>query len=157
MIADATFDYKSPTCAKDIREWSSNSIVYALDCIAMGTSPEITVNAMSPSGGVYTSLLSVPPETIHKINPKVEVKSTLGYTVVGEFFKYRTIDIPAKPEDFEFGKMFWELTRELLEQGKIKVHRPSVNKYGKGFDGIVKGLDAMRHDKISGEKLVYTL
>jgi len=155
--ADAAFDYKSPTCAKDIREWSSNSIAYALDCIAIDTSPEITVNAMSPSGGVYTSLLSVPPETINKVNPKVEVKSTLGYTVIGESFKYRTIDIPAKPEDFEFGKMFWGLTRGLLEQGKIKVHRPSVNKYGKGFDGIVKGLDAMRHDKVSGEKLVFTL
>ncbi len=111
---------------------------------------------MSPSGGTYTSLLSVPAETIKKINPNVEVKSTLGYTMIGEPIRFREL-IPAIPENFEFGKRFWELSRELLEQGKVKVHRPSVNKYGKGFDGILKGLDAMRHDQVSGEKLVVTL
>jgi len=112
---------------------------------------------MSPSGGTYSTLLPVPSETVHEINPKVQVKRTLSYTVLGEAFKFGTTEVPAKPEDLEFGKMFWELSRELLEQGKVKVHRPSVNKYGKGFEGILKGLDAMRKGEISGEKLVFTL
>lgn len=53
--------------------------------------------------------------------------------------------------------MFWELSRELLESGKIKVHRPSVNKYGKGLEGVIKGMYAMRDGKVSGEKLVFTI
>jgi len=53
--------------------------------------------------------------------------------------------------------MFWETSRELLEQGKLKVHRPAVNKYGKGLEGAIKGMDAMRQGKVSGEKLVFTI
>ena len=156
-ITDATFDYKSPTCAEDIKKWSNDSITLAFDCFSEGSSPKITVEAMSSSGGVYSTLLPVPAETVHEINPKVQVKSTLGYTVLGEPFKFGTMEIPAKPEDLEFGKMFWELSRGLLEQGKVKVHRPTVNKYGKGLEGILKGLDAMRKGEVSGEKLVFTL
>jgi hypothetical protein len=48
-------------------------------------------------------------------------------------------------------------SRRLLDQGKVKVRRPSINKYGKGFEGVLKGMDAMRHGKVSGEKLVFTV
>jgi hypothetical protein len=34
----------------------------------------------------------------------VENRHTLGYTVTGEANKFRGVDLPAKPEDFEFGK-----------------------------------------------------
>lgn len=112
---------------------------------------------MSSQGGVYSTLLPVPADEVKSINPKVEVKSTLGYTVVGEGFKFGPNEIPAKPEDFEFGKTFWEMSRGLLAEGKIKVHRPSVNKYGKGLDGVLEGMQQMKNGKVSGEKLVYTL
>jgi hypothetical protein len=48
-------------------------------------------------------------------------------------------------------------SRRFLVQGKVKVRRPSINKYGKGFEGVLKGMDAMRHGKVSGEKLVFTV
>ena len=82
---------------------------------------------------------------------------TLAYTAVGEFFTIAAKEFPANPEDFEFGKKFWELSAKLLEEGKIKVHRPSVDKYGKGLEGVVKGMDVMRQGKVSGEKLVFTI
>jgi hypothetical protein len=109
------------------------------------------------SGGIYSNLLSVPAEKVHAHNADVEVKSTLGYTVIGEAMEFGPNKIPAKPEDFEFGKMFWELSRGLLEEGKLKVHKPAVNKYGTGFEGILKGMEAMKEGKVSGEKLVFTL
>lgn len=112
---------------------------------------------MSSSGGVYSTLLPVPENDVKKINDKVEWKSTLGYTIVGEAFKFGPNEIPAKPEDLEFGIMFWDLASTLLEQGKVKVHKVTVNKYGKGFEGILKGLDEMRKGNVSGEKLVFTL
>jgi len=85
------------------------------------------------------------------------MKSTLGYTVVGEYFKFGPTEFQARPKDFEFGKMFWELSRELLEKGAAKVHRPAVNMYGKRLDGVLKGMQAMREGKVSGEKLVFVL
>jgi len=154
---DAAFDYNSPTCSQDIKSWSQDSIRHALDCISEGSSPDITIPAMSSQGGVYSTLLPIPADKVKKLNSKVEIKSTLGYTVVGEYFKFGPQEMPAKPEDFEFGKMFWELSRELLWEGKVEAHRLSVNKYGKGFEGVLKGMDAMRQGKVSGEKLVFTV
>lgn len=111
---------------------------------------------MSSSGGIYSTLLPVKAEDVKTVNDKVEIKSTLGYTVVGEAFKFGPSNIPAKPEDFEFGKMFWELSRDLLAEGKIQVHRPSVNEGGKGLEGVIKGMQMLREGKVSGKKLVYT-
>ncbi|KAF7879130.1 hypothetical protein EAF04_000329 [Stromatinia cepivora] len=155
--ADKVFDYNSPTCSQDIKEYTNDSIKHAFDCISEGTSTEITVAAMSSSGGVYSTLLPVPTENVHKINPKVENKATLAYTAGGERFTFGGTEIPAKPEDYEFAKSFWELSRGLLAEGKIKVHKISVNKYGEGFEGILNGMQALKEGKVSGEKLVYTL
>jgi hypothetical protein len=157
IFTDAAFDYNSLTCSKDINTWSEDSIRYAFDCISEGQSPAITIPAMSSSGGVYSTLLPIPQSDVRKLNPKVEYKSTLGYTVVGESFKFGPQEISAKPEDFEFGKMFWELSRELLKQGKVKVHKITLNKYGKGLEGVIKGMDSMRNGAVSGEKLVFTV
>jgi len=37
------------------------------------------------------------------------------------------------------------------------VHKPSINKYGSGFQGILDGMAAMKAGKVSGEKLVINL
>lgn len=52
---------------------------------------------------------------------------------------------------------FWEISRKLLGEGKITVHRPSVNNGGKGLEGAMHGLELLRKGEVSGEKLVYTL
>ncbi|KAG0650910.1 ACT-toxin biosynthesis S2 [Hyphodiscus hymeniophilus] len=155
--ADAAFDYKEPTCSQQIKDYSGDSIRYAFDCISEGSSVSITVSSMSPSGGVYSTLLPVSEDEVRGINPKVQTKHTLGYTVVGEAFKFGPQDFPAMPENFEFGKMFWELSKDLLESGKVKVHKPTVNKFGSGFKGVIEGMDYMRQGKVSGEKLVFTI
>jgi hypothetical protein len=126
--------------------------------MAEGDSPRITISALSTTKpSTYTTLLPIPDGDVKKLNSKVTNKSTLAYTIIGEYFKLGPTEFQASPEDFEFAKMFWELSRELLQQGKLKVHRPSVDKYGKGLEGILEGLDAMRKGKVSGEKLVYTI
>jgi len=155
--ATAVFDYNSPSCASDIKARYPD-IKHVFDCISEEKTAAIAVAAMSSSGGTYTTLLPVPAEKVKAINDKVEMKMTLAYTIVGEAFKFSTNDVPAQPENFEFGKKFWEVAREALEKGEVKVHRPAVNKYGgSGFEGILAGLQRMREGKVSGEKLVYTL
>lgn len=155
--ADKVFDYNSPTCAADIRKYTNGKLKHALDCISEGKSPQITVEAMSGEGGLYTNLLNLGQDKIAEFNNAVEARSTLAYTILGEAFAFGPAQFPAKPEDEKFAKMFWAMARDLLEQGKIKVHKPSVNKYGQGLDGVLLGMDAMKNGKVSGEKLVYTL
>lgn len=155
--ADAVFDYKSSTCAKDIKEYTKDTLKYVVDCISEGTSPDIAVAAMSSSGGIYTTLLPIPNEKVQAINSKVENKGTLAYTAFGAAFTMGPGEFPPMPENAKFGAEFWELSRKLLAEGKVKVHKPTVNKGGSGLKGVLEGLDLLRGGKVSGEKLVYTL
>lgn len=142
---------------QDIKEYTTNVLDLAIDCISEGNSIPITVGAMGSSGGIYTTMLPVSQEVVDKFNQNVQAKLTIGYTVFNEPAQLGGVVIPQQTQDFEFGKKFWNLTQRLLEKGTIKVHRPSVNKFGSGLGGVLKGLDAMRQGKVSGEKLVFTI
>ena len=83
-------------------------------------------------------------------------QATLGYTITGEAFKFfGGMDIPAKPQDFEFGKTFWELATKLLASQQLTVHPTKVGEGG--LQGVLKGLDELREGKVSGVKLVYKI
>ncbi|KAJ3203736.1 hypothetical protein HDU82_006353 [Entophlyctis luteolus] len=155
--ADYVFDYNSPTCATDIRACSRDSIKHVFDCISEGDSTSVCAAAMSSSGGVYSSLLPVDGAKVAQINPLIVLKSTVAYTAVGEAFELFGGSIPAVQEDFEFAKEFALLTNRLLADGKLKVHKPSVNETGSGLESVLQGLELMREGKVSGKKLVYTL
>jgi NADPH:quinone reductase-like Zn-dependent oxidoreductase len=154
---DAVFDYNSPTCVADIKAFAKDNIAHVLDCIAKEQSIKISAAAIRPSGGVLSTLLQTNAEQVAAINANVKLNMTLAYTILGEAFTIRGHDVPASPEDYEFAKKFWDLSAGLLASGKVKVHRPAVNKYGSGLEGVLKGLDAMREGNVSGEKLVFTL
>jgi len=57
------FDYKSPTCADDIAEYTSHELVYALDCISERASMELCYEALGRKGGKYIALNPFPLET----------------------------------------------------------------------------------------------
>jgi len=75
----------------------------------------------------------------------------LAYTVFGEALT--DYGRSASKEDFDFGVMFWKLAGQLLEQGKVKVHPPSVRP--NGLRGVLDRMREMRDGKVSGVKLVY--
>lgn len=79
------------------------------------------------------------------------------YTILGEEFSKGGTDYPPVPAEFEFAKKFGEVARQLLEEGKLKVPQTFVNRGGDGLEGVLKGLDELRQNKVSGGKLVYTL
>jgi NADPH:quinone reductase-like Zn-dependent oxidoreductase len=151
------FDYKSSTCSVDIKAYTKDSVTYVLDCISEGNSTRIAVEAISSSGGKYCTILPVADDKIKSINDKVENMHVLVYTLLGEYFKFGSTEFIAAPENLEFGKMFCEISTTLLAEGKIKAHKPTVNKLGEGLEGVLKGMQYMRDGKVSGEKLVYTL
>ncbi|KAK3323916.1 chaperonin 10-like protein [Cercophora scortea] len=158
--ADAVFDYRSPTAVADIKAWAATfdaPLTHAWDCIASADSARLCAAALSDSEpGHYRSLLRVDPAVVTEVNPRLDSAFTFAYTMVGEAFD-KGFAVPAKPEDFEFGKMWWEVSRELLVQGKIKPANPVVNRGGSGLEGVLVGLKDLKEGRVSAGKLVYTL
>ncbi|KAI0123827.1 chaperonin 10-like protein [Xylariales sp. AK1849] len=161
--ADAVFDYKDPACAEHIRAWLAGrkqSLRTAWDCIGNPQSAEICARALADDeeGGTYAGIIPVDRAKLLAVNKNVKGPLfTLGYDVFGEPYKWMFKDREAKPDELEYGRMFWELARGLLERRKIKTIRPTVNRGGDGLEGVLKGLDEVRNGRVSGEKLVYTL
>lgn len=148
--ADEVYDYKDANSAAAIRKSTNNNLKLVMDCISLEASAAFCDNAISTEGGEYSALLSV---KIERAN--VNDRFTLAYTTLGEAFNFGDIQFPAKPEDREHAEKFIAVAQSLLEQGKIKVHRPKVGK--DGLKGVLEGLQLLKADKVSGEKLVYNV
>ncbi|KAM0346206.1 hypothetical protein ACHAPU_005628 [Fusarium lateritium] len=153
--AEAVFDYKSPNAAEDIRKYTNNTLKLAWDCTGHGAA--ISAGSLSTEGGKYSTIIPVDKKELLDVNPNVDgPNATLMYSVFGEPFN-KGEETPAQPDEFEFAKRFWETARLLLEEGKVKAPQTFVNRGGSGFEGILKGLDELRANKVSAGKLVYTL
>lgn len=81
---------------------------------------------------------------------------SLYYSVFGEPFWYAK-RFEAAPANYDYGKTFWEMSKRLLEEGKVKPIRVTLNRGGKGLDGVLEGLRESKEGKVSAEKLVYTM
>ena len=148
--AAEAFDYKDPDCAKKIREYTKDSLTHVFDCISEGQSPKICSEAISSKGGAISYLLPAKHD-----REDVENKHTLAYTITGESFTFGPNDIPAKPEDFEFGKQFWDLSTKLIASKQLSVHPPKLG--AQGLKGVFDGLQMLKEGKVSGTKLVYNV
>lgn len=158
--ADVVYDYHvdMDTLAEEIKSFSQNKLTLAWDCSPTPESARLCAKAMSDSDtGHYSSILQIEPDIITSVNPLVKSDFILAYSIFGDAFNRHGRKFEAKPEDFEFGKMFWELSEELLASGRIRVARTAVNQGGSGLDGVLKGLDDLKDGKVSGTKLVYKL
>jgi NADPH:quinone reductase-like Zn-dependent oxidoreductase len=161
--ADAVFDYKSPTCAADVKAWvegRGQKLRKAWDCVSLESSAEICARALADDeeGGWYGGLLPIDREKLLSWNPRVHGPlHTLGYFAFEEEYRVGTTPMRVIPGELEHARLFCDVARGLLEQGKVKTVRPTVNRGGKGLEGVLKGLDELRQGRVSGEKLVYTL
>jgi hypothetical protein len=63
------------------------------------------------------------------------------------------MDMPAKPQDFQFAKTFWELATKLLASQRLTVHPVEVG--SGGLEGVLDGMNQLKEGKVSGVKLVY--
>ncbi|KAL8785264.1 MAG: hypothetical protein Q9213_003468 [Squamulea squamosa] len=148
--ADVVCDYKDPGAMNEIRRLTGDKLKIVLDTISIESSAKFCAEAISTKGGAYTSLL---PITV----PRSDVKSdlVLAYTAFGEPFELGPQSFAAVPEHQAFSARWWLLAEQCLASGKIKVHPPSVREGG--LEGVLDGLDLMRKDRVSGQKLVYNV
>ncbi|KIX93159.1 uncharacterized protein Z520_11216 [Fonsecaea multimorphosa CBS 102226] len=142
------FDYNDPECATKIKEYTKNNLKYIWDTISLPQTAQLCSEVISP-GGTYGAILNVE-------FPRKDVRTTysLGYTATGDPVKKRSFESKDNAKDFEFMKTWIEEVQPILEQGRLKVHPPKV---GKGLENVLEGCDLLRHDKVSGQKLVYVL
>ena len=156
--ADAVFDYKSPTCAAEIKEFTKNSLVYAWDCTGDGAG--LCAAAMSDAEpGNYGSIMPADLDLLRKTNPHVTGHEFVrGYDTMGEKYLWlgETL-IEPDLEPMRFYMSFLELTQPLLQNGSIRPLKMALNKTGSGLEGALAGLEEMQAGKVSGEKLVYSL
>ncbi|KAK9351747.1 chaperonin 10-like protein [Lipomyces doorenjongii] len=146
--AVAEFDYKDPESVAKIRKYTSDNLKLAWDTISLDSSAKFCADVLSPSGGKYACL-----QEVKAPRNDVETIMTLAYTVFGEPFEFGPDIIPAIPERFEFAKNWVKVVEQLLSAGKIKVPQPKIGK--DGLKGVLNGLQLLRENKVSGEKLVY--
>ncbi|EKG15174.1 hypothetical protein MPH_07620 [Macrophomina phaseolina MS6] len=153
--AAATFDYRSPTCGADIRAYTSDTLAYALDCIADTGSMTICYAALSKQrGGAYVALDPFPvrAHTRRSVVPKWIVAFTIFDKPVNW---QRPFQREARPRDREFAEGWFRIAQGLLYEGAVRPH-PQEERNG-GLEGVVEGLDSVRKGLVSGVKLVYTI
>jgi NADPH:quinone reductase-like Zn-dependent oxidoreductase len=148
--ADLALDYNSPTVVSDIKDFTRNTLSHVLDCFGGSAGERICYDSFGPSGGKYSSIVF----SAETPRPEIDRSMVMAYESYGQYFRKWNMDFPAKPDLYAFTAKFWTLVEPLLANGSLKPH---PTREGKGFEGILDGLDDMRAQRYSGEKLVYTL
>ena len=145
--AVAAFDYKDPNVVEQIKQHTSN-LKYVWDTISLASSVRICAEVIAP-GGRYGSIIKVQ-------FPRNDVKytSSLGYTAMGEPVTKGPNNFPDTSDDFDFCKQWIAQAEALLHEGRFRVHPVQVER---GLDNVFQGVDRLRHNKVSGAKLVYVL
>ncbi|KAI5361411.1 Putative GroES-like superfamily, alcohol dehydrogenase-like, NAD(P)-binding domain superfamily [Septoria linicola] len=150
--ADAVYNYKDSDVGKQINRDTNDSLKLIWDTISLEASAKICDEALSSdsTGAKYHTIL---PVKLPSRGKDVETMFTFMYTIFNEPFTKAGRDTPAIQEDFDFAKKFFQITEDLLKEGKLKTHPEQVGK--EGLKGALQGMLNMKNEKVSGKKLVY--
>ncbi|KAE8153455.1 chaperonin 10-like protein [Aspergillus avenaceus] len=152
--ATAAFDYKSPTCGAQIREFTNGTLAYALDCITDTHSMAICYEGIGPTGGKYLSLDPFPirGHTRRSVKPNW----VLSLTMYNQPINWkRPFKRDARPKDREFAARWFQIAQEFLDSGVIQSHPYQVREAG--WENMQCGLDSLLKGEVSGVKLVYPI
>ncbi|KAJ5449096.1 alcohol dehydrogenase [Penicillium cf. griseofulvum] len=156
--ADAVFDYKSSTCAAEIKQLIKNRLAHAWDC--MGDGAAICAQAMSDcESGTYGTIMPADYELLSAYNSQVHGQDFVcGCNTMGEnYYWLGQALVTPNPEEMQFYQSFLALAQPLLQNESIKPLPAAVNKNASGLEGVLKGLEEMEVGNVSGEKLGFTL
>ncbi|PGH17242.1 hypothetical protein AJ80_04884 [Polytolypa hystricis UAMH7299] len=152
--AEEVYDYRSPTCAADIKKATKSNLRYALDCITTKESIGICYAAIGRAGGAYTAL---DPywEATASTRAAIKANWTLGITMLGKDITWpEPYGRPGSERIRAFGAEWATSLQELLDSGKIRPH-PLRAKENATWDDVLAGLAEVKSGQVSGEKLVF--
>lgn len=147
----ALFDYKSPTCAADIREFTKNRLAYAADCITTVDSMKICYDALGADGGRYVALESFPVlgHSRRSVRPSWVFAINAFGCGVDWFGPYR---FEPSQADRDFAEAWIREAAGLLWDGVIKPLPYRI--IGETLEAVDMGLDELAKGQVSGTKLV---
>ncbi|EGE04486.1 enoyl reductase [Trichophyton equinum CBS 127.97] len=152
--AEEVSDYRSPTCAEDIKKATRNNLKYALDCISTKGSIDICYGAIGRAGGHYTSL---DPFWESTANTMKAIKATwiVGISMLGKDIAWPPpYERPGSEETRAFGGKLAQILQKILDEEKMQPH-PLRIKEQATWNNVLEGLDEVKSGKMSGEKLVF--
>lgn len=154
--AEEVFDYKSPTCAADIRAYTGNELAFALDCVTQADTTQMCYQAIGRAGGRYVSLEpfrdTVAQTRPHTVEPSwVMALAIFGLEVAldGEYGR------APNAENRKVGVKAFAAAQALMNRNQLHAH--PVKAMSGGWQGVVKGVDIIRNRAQSGQKLVYSV
>lgn len=115
--ADEAFHYNELGVGMKIRDYTGNKLQYAWDTIGIEASAQICADALSSIESKLRYGTIVP---VKSPRSDVENTTTIMYTVFGKAFKFGDQDMPASREDFDFGKIFYNITEKLLNEVNMR-------------------------------------
>ena len=128
--AAACFDYHSPTCGADIREYTANSLVSVFDCVTDAPTMRMCYEAISSSGGNYVALEAVTP-IVKYTRRDVRADWLMAPTIMGTPVEIPgTYGRPSTSEHRMFGANLFLLVEKLLKEGAIKNHPLEIREGG---------------------------
>ncbi|KAK1977245.1 chaperonin 10-like protein [Colletotrichum cereale] len=149
--AEVAFDYKSPTCASDIRDFTQDQLAYAADCITTADSMRICYEALGGAGGRYVALVSFPiaSHTRRAVRPSwVFAMRVFGSAVDwGAPYKFGP-----SPADRDFAEAWTREVAVLVRDGVVKPLPYRV--IGETLGDIDRGVEELGSGRVSGTKLV---
>ena len=148
MGASEVFDYKDPESIEKIKKLN---VKLAWDTISLESSAEFCAKVLAKDGA-YGKILDVPMQD----RPDVKQTYSLGYTSLGERVEkpFGSYTQEVCERDYGFMQKWMAEGDRLVAEKKLKPHPIKVSQ---GFEGIIQGMDDMRDDKVSGQKLVFTV
>jgi NADPH:quinone reductase-like Zn-dependent oxidoreductase len=151
--ADICFDYKDPNVVSKIKEATKNNLAYAFDCISEKEATRQVCAALTDNNSQVSTVL---PFITSEIPSHVKERRVLMYTIFGNERNLFGKLYEAKPEDKQFAEKFYKLVSDhLLPEGLLKPNR--VTKIPGGLNGVEEGFQRMIENKVTAEKLVYTI
>lgn len=152
--AVATFDYHSPTCGADIREFTDDNLAFALDCHSDTGSMTICYEAIGSQGGQYMAINPFPLR-VHR-RRSIRPDWVFMFTQFAQAIPWkRPYNCDPQPEDKAFAIMWYEQVQHLLDADKIS---PSPQKeMAGGLAAVMDGMELLNKGKVTGYKLVYAV
>lgn len=150
--AEKVFDYRSSTCAQEIRTYTNNSLAYALDCITVVATMNLCYEAIGRAGGRYTALDPF-PEAQHT-RRVIKPDWILGSAAKGKGSKWPApYERDPEPKVSAFAEDLFNQAQKHVDSGEIRNHPARVRPGG--LTGLLDGIESIRRNEVSGFKLVY--
>ncbi|KAJ4386025.1 hypothetical protein N0V93_008916 [Gnomoniopsis smithogilvyi] len=153
--AAETFDYHSPTCAMEIRNYTKNSLSHVLDCVTQAETMKMCYEAIGTAGGKYVAL---DPFSTHIQYTRRDVKAEwlMIYSLFGTPVKLSGVyGRPARPQDRRFASVMFPIAERLIHDGQLKPHPVEIRQGG--LEAVANGIEDLRSSQVKGRKLVYSI